>query len=127
MAGASEPQRQTSDQQKVISITFTALIGAGILLALFGAIVAVFGIGNTTVLDIKWGTVEVQTSSVGLAILVVGAALAGIVALRLPAGVQVFFAGKSRFLTNMIGNRGMYFFLVGGVGCILLVLSLVFR
>lgn len=127
MTETSEHQEQTSsEQKKKLSITFTALIWTGILLALFGAVVAVLGLGGTTAFEGKIGDVEIKTASVGLAIFAVGAVLAGIIALRLPKEVGVL-ARKPRSLIEKIANRPIYFFIAGLVGCILLALSFLLK
>jgi hypothetical protein len=81
----SEPRR---------SVTFTALIFFGMLVALVGLVLVAFGLGGTTTFEFSLGEIEVKTTSTGLAILAVGAAISAGVAMNLPEGVQVF--GRTR-------------------------------
>jgi len=53
------------------SITFTALIWLGILLAIAGALIAVLGVGGAVTFDIKYNDMEFHSTNLGLAILVV--------------------------------------------------------
>ncbi|GAC1447669.1 MAG: hypothetical protein PVS3B1_32810 [Ktedonobacteraceae bacterium] len=122
MAENLSEQGQANSKQKKTPITFTALIWSGILIAAFGAIVAVFGVTGATVFEGKIGDIEVKTQSVGLAILVIGAVLAGFIATHLPGDVRIL-ARKPRSLTEKIASRAIYFFIIGVVACILLIIS----
>lgn len=79
------------------SFTYTAIILTGLGLAVFGAIMAVLGLGGATAFDGSLGDTRISTSNVGLAILVVGSLLAGVVALKLPKNVRVFGDIESTF------------------------------
>lgn len=79
-----------------ISITHTALIWVGIGLCIFGAIVAVIGLGGTTTFKVELWKIKAETSQTGLAISIIGALLAGIVAIKLPRHVQTL-AKKSKY------------------------------
>jgi hypothetical protein len=109
--------------QKTFSITFTLLIWAGIALAFLGAIVAILGASNVTVLEGTFGNIEIKTTSVGLAILVIGSLLAGTIALRLPPGVKVL-ARSEQTLTEKIVERPIFLLGWSVVGAILLLISL---
>src|SRR5687767_1422989 len=74
------------------SVTFTALIFVGMAIAIGGLIIIVLGLGGSTRFELKVGEVEVATTSVGLAVLTVGAIMSAVIALKLPEGVQVFGA-----------------------------------
>ncbi len=107
------------------SVTYTALIFAGIALAIAGAVVAILGLGGVTVFEGKAGGAEVKTQSVGLAIMVVGAVLAGTVALKLPKGVTVLSPSEAS-VTERVAERAPILFLVAGSAVVLLIVSLVF-
>lgn len=126
--GQREQRKENeSTEPRTLSVTFTVLIWAGIALAIFGAIVAILGVGGAAAFDGKIGSIEVKTGSVGLAILVVGLIFAGTIALRLPRNVRVLARARKRSLTERIARRAPLFFLAGIIGCILLVLSFFVR
>lgn len=107
-----------------VSITYTALIWAGILLALFGAIVTVMGLGGSIVFEGSVGDIKVKTTQTGLAILVVGAVLSGAIALKLPKGIVVLEKGEKYSFTEKLARRIPILSIVMGiVAIILLVLS----
>jgi len=58
--------------RKRVSITYTALIWTGIVLALFGAVVAVVGLAGSTTFEFGMDKLKVKTTSTGLAILAAG-------------------------------------------------------
>jgi len=88
-----------------VSITYTALIWTGIILSILGAIVAVLGFGGSTVFEGSLGDIKVKTTQTGLAVLVVGAALAGTIALKLPKGVVVLEEGEKYSFTEKLARR----------------------
>jgi len=107
-----------------VSITYTALIWTGIILALFGAITAVLGLGGATVFEGSLGSIKVKTTQTGLAILVVGAALAGTIALKLPKGIVVLEEGEKYSLTEKLARRiPVLSLVIVSVAIILLILS----
>ncbi len=54
-----------------------------------GAVAALLGVGGSTGLELSFGDFKVKTTQVGLSIMVIGAALAGVAAVKLPAGVRI--------------------------------------
>ena len=107
-------------------ITYTALIWTGIILALFGAITAVLGLGGTTVFEASLGNINVKTNQTGLAILAVGAALAGTVALKLPERVRVSEEGEKYSFTEKLVKKtpmAVLSLMIGAVAIILFVLT----
>jgi hypothetical protein len=80
----NSPKRPT-----VPRIAYWLLLGVGIILILFGAIVAAFGLGNPTVLDLKYDKLTIHTTSGGLALVVLGGAfdLAIAVLVRAETGI----------------------------------------
>jgi len=108
------------------SVTFTALIWFGMVLAAVGVVVALLGVGDAVDFNVKLGDAEVTTSSLGLAILAVGALLAGFVATRLPKNVAVFAITQPTFLER-VAQRAGWFLVLAIVAIALLVASLVYR
>ena len=88
------------------SVTFTALVWFGMLLAAAGATVAILGIGNLIEFSGKVAGAEVKTTSLGLAILAIGALLAGVVAIRLPKGTTVYEVTRTPFLDKVTRYAG---------------------
>lgn len=73
-----------------ISITYTAIAWVGLFLAVFGALVAALGLGGVTTFTFKWkDVIELNSTSVGLIIMVTGVILALYQANHLPKGVGV--------------------------------------
>lgn len=73
-----------------ISITFTIIIWVGLLLAVFGAVVAALGLGGVTTFTFKWkDIIELNSTSVGLIIMAAGILLALYQANHLPKGIHV--------------------------------------
>jgi hypothetical protein len=103
------------------SITFTVLIWVGILLAVAGAVVAILGLGGAIEFSAKVGSIELKSTSVGLAICAMGCLLAGYVATRLPKGVQVLGPRHSSFLRR-VSERGGWLI---ALGVVLAVISLI--
>ncbi len=106
-----------------VSITYTALIWTGIILSLFGAIVAILGFGGSTVFEGSLGDIKVKTTQTGLAVLVVGAALASTIALRLPKGIVVLEEGEKYSLTERLARIIPVLFLVILVVAIVLLVA----
>lgn len=88
-----------------VSFTHTALIWTGIILCLIGAGVAILGLGGLTALEVSYNSATVKTTSIGLAILVIGALLSGIVALRLPPDVIVLAEENKYTLTEKLARK----------------------
>jgi TRAP-type C4-dicarboxylate transport system permease small subunit len=73
-----------------ISITFTAIIWVGLLLTVFGALVAALGLGGVTTFSFKWkDVVELNSTSIGLIVMAGGILLTLYQANHLPKGSQV--------------------------------------
>jgi uncharacterized membrane protein YidH (DUF202 family) len=109
------------------SVVYTGLILFGILLAVAGAVIAVLGIGKPSATEVSGGGVDVKTSSVGLVILVVGAGLAGILALKKPGDIELFTDRPARrpLPERIAGNAAIPALAIAAVGVVLLVVSLV--
>jgi hypothetical protein len=105
------------------SITFTALIWFGMLLGAVGAVVAILGVGGAVSFSIKIGSVDANTTSVGLAICVIGCLLAGGVATRLPKGVSVLGRRHSSFM-NWISRHAWWLLALALVAVALFLISL---
>jgi hypothetical protein len=109
------------------SIIYSSLILAGILMAIAGLVIAVLGVGKPSATEISGSGVDVKTSSVGLVILVVGAGLAGILAVKKPSDIELFtnrpMAPTLR--TRVIDNAAIPALAVAVVGVVLLIVSLV--
>jgi uncharacterized membrane protein len=88
------------------SVTYTALIWLGILLVLIGLVVTLLGVGGAVTFDAKINDIEFHTTNLGLAILMVGAVLAALVAIKLPKGVEVFAVQRRTFLDRVAANSG---------------------
>lgn len=121
------PKKKTSKRKrKSISVTFTALVWTGILLAIAGAVVAVLGLGNVTSFQGKIGNIQITTTSIGLVIMIVGSVLAGTIALHLPKDVRVFGETKDTLMEKIVEGVPV-FFGVSLIGCVLLTLTLLLR
>lgn len=108
------------------SVTFTALIWLGMILALLGAIVAILGFGGAITFEGTLGSLKVQTTSVGLAIMIVGAFLSGTVATNLPKNVQVLGDNQEEpFITRIYRRLAPPLFFVGFLGVVLLAIFLI--
>jgi hypothetical protein len=64
-----------------------------------------FGLGGSTAFDVEVGDYAAKTTSVGLAVMALGLGTAALVALKLPAGVEVAVSPKITWLTRLIGRR----------------------
>ncbi len=113
-------------QETKPSITFTALIWLGMLLAVAGAVVAVLGIGGAVTFSAKYGGNEFSTTNLGCAMMMIGAVLAAVVALKLPKGISVFAVQQQSWGDRFAANAGWLAVLAGGT-VLLFVLSLVVR
>jgi hypothetical protein len=72
------------------SIVYSAIVVVGLVLTVLGAIVAVVGVSSSDLFTASLGDARVKTSSVGLAIMVVGAAITVVAAISKPRDVQLF-------------------------------------
>lgn len=83
-----------------VSITHTAIVWTGILLAVFGAVVAAMGFGGVSTFTFKWkDVIELNSTSVGIVIMLTGAILAWYQANHLPKGVGILMkplVGKTK-------------------------------
>jgi hypothetical protein len=105
------------------SYVLSALIITGALIALLGAIATVFGLTGSTTLDISVGeNYTLKTTSAGLALVVIGAALAAFTLKNLPSNTQVF-AGPSS--TPTLSRLQLPAFIVAGLALVGLVISIV--
>jgi hypothetical protein len=97
------------------------------LMAIAGLVIAVLGVGKPSATEISGSGVDVKTSSVGLVILVVGAGLAGILAVKKPSDIELFtdrpMAPTMR--ARVIDNAAIPALAVAVVGVVLLIVSLV--
>ncbi len=109
-------------KEKRISITFTALIWVGILLCIFGAVVAVLGLSGSIAFEAHIGSVEVKTTQTGLAILVVGALLSFFTAQRLPHDVIVL-GDEPTLMEKLVRQVPMVSILMCIITVVLLILS----
>jgi hypothetical protein len=79
--------------KKRVSVTHTAIVWTGLLLALFGAVVAALGLGGVTTFTFKWkDVIELSSASVGIVIMITGALLAWYQANHLPKGARIMMA-----------------------------------
>jgi hypothetical protein len=83
------------------SVTFTALLWLGMLIALSGLLVTLLGTGHAVEFSAKIGDIEIGTTSAGLALLALGLFVDGFVATRLPASVSVFEVRKPTILESI--------------------------
>jgi hypothetical protein len=104
------------------SITFTALIWLGMILAVAGAVVVVLGVGGAVNFSLKASGIELKSTSTGLALCAIGCLLAGGVATRLPPGVAVL-GGRATFM-GWMSRHAWWVLAVGVVIIVLLFLSL---
>ena len=72
------------------SVTYTALIGVGLVLVLLGAVLVALGLGGAAQFSAEAAGAKLSTTNSGLALAGIGAALAGIVAVKMPRHVRVF-------------------------------------
>jgi hypothetical protein len=115
--GAHEPQQR--------SITLTVLIGSYVLVMLVGIVMAIGGKASHLDLSLTTTGFKISTSNVGLALVALGGFLAGLVALRLPKGVQVFAPGNEPSRIKEFARKaGPWLFAVGLVALALILLSL---
>jgi hypothetical protein len=105
------------------SVTFTALLWLGMIIAVAGLIVTLLGAGHAIEFSAKIGETEIKTTSAGLALLALGLFVDGFVATRLPTGVSVFEVRKPTLLET-IAAKALWIFVAAVVVVILCVLSL---
>jgi hypothetical protein len=92
--------------KKQISITYTALIWLGMGLCVAGAVAAILGAGGSTSFELEFGDFKAKTAQVGLSIMVIGAALAGLIAVKLPAGVKVMAVDEAPYtMTEKLARK----------------------
>jgi hypothetical protein len=92
----------------------------GIVLAIGGAVIAVLGLGNPTSVSVEAQGLTVKTTSVGLAIMLVGVLLTAVLLVRKPEGVTLADTSASPR-----SNRALQFvFALFLVGVALLAVSL---
>lgn len=117
-APASPPRR---------SVIYSSLILLGILMAIAGVVIAVLGIGKPSATEISGLGIDVKTSSVGLAILVVGAGLAGILAVKKPSDIELFTDKPAAppLWKRVTDNAAIPALAAAAVGLVLLIVSLV--
>lgn len=72
------------------SVVYSLIILTGLLLAVAGAVIAVLGLSLPDLFEARVGRSEVRTSSVGLAIMVVGSGLALAAGVGKPRDVRIF-------------------------------------
>lgn len=70
-----------------VSVTYTALIFSGLTVMLIGVVLA--ALGGPIATELSLGELQVKTTSLGLALGLLGAGVATMVALNLPEGVTV--------------------------------------
>jgi hypothetical protein len=103
------------------SITLTILIGSYILVVLVGEWAAIGGVASH--LDFSTSGFKISTSNAGLALVVLGGFLAGLVALKLPKGVRVFApGGRPTWQEEFARKAGLPLFAVGLVALALILL-----
>ncbi len=71
------------------SVTLTAMVGVGMLIALGGLVMVIAGLGGSTSFEADLGGFTVSTGSTGLAVIVLGLGFAGFVMARIPAGASL--------------------------------------
>jgi uncharacterized membrane protein YidH (DUF202 family) len=72
-----------------ISWIYSGAVLVGIVLVIGGAVIAVLGLGNPTSVSIEARGLTVKTTSVGLAIMLIGVLLTAILLARKPEGVTL--------------------------------------
>jgi hypothetical protein len=92
--------------RKEASVTFTALVFFGMLIAVVGLIILLLGLGGATTFSIEVGDSKLSTTSTGLAVLGIGAGLSALVALNLPEGVRVFGPTPPRWSDRLRAAAG---------------------
>lgn len=108
------------------SVTFTILIFVGMVIALVGLVILLMGLGGATTLEFSVAGAEVKTTSAGLGVLAAGCALSAVVALNLPANVQVFGPTPAT-PTERLRRLGMPLLVVCAVCIIALLISIMVR
>jgi uncharacterized membrane protein YidH (DUF202 family) len=113
-------------ETKHLSVTFTALIWTGLIVVLAGVAMTAFGSLDTgATIEVSWGKARLKTVHVGLALVIVGALLAGIVSLRLPKNVRVFAGhmGRTERLASRIGGPSLVGAIIATVVLILMLIK----
>jgi hypothetical protein len=114
--------------KKEKSVTFTALVWLCMFLMIFGAVVAVLGLGGSTFLQFAIQDTQIKTTNVGLAIMGIAALTITFFIAKHPKDVQLFGANdKSQVsLTEKIMDTAPTLWLSIGIVCIVLALVLFF-
>lgn len=104
--------------------TYTALIWTGIILCLTGTIIAIIGLGEPNATEISFKDFKIKTTQTGLLILLVGAILAGIVAVKLPKDTVVLTAeNKYSFTEKLVRILPLVSLLLGLIAVVWLIIS----
>lgn len=108
--------------KKEKSVTFTALIWLCMLLMIFGAVVAVLGLGGSTFLQFEVQDTTIKTTNVGLAIMAIAGFVITLFIAKHPKDVQLFGAGKDSQtdLIEKIVDIGPIPWLSTGIVCAIL-------
>jgi hypothetical protein len=106
------------------SVIFSLLILVGMFITLVGLVMTLFGLGGSTTFDLSFDKAKVSTTSTGLAVMVIGAAMSAGVAMKLPANVEVFGPTETPFPARLKRLTPL-FLVVAAVGVVGLVVSLV--
>jgi uncharacterized membrane protein YidH (DUF202 family) len=72
------------------SIVYSAIVVVSLAMTVLGAVVAVMGVSSGGLFSASVGDAHVKTTSVGLAIMVVGALVTVVTATRKPRDIQLF-------------------------------------
>ncbi|MDM8551504.1 hypothetical protein QUF72_15565 [Desulfobacterales bacterium HSG2] len=118
-------KKKNSRRRRRISITFTVLIWLGIIMTATGVIVSILDINGVTTFEFTWNNITFKAIDTGLIIMITGALLAGVIAVRLPKDVEVFSARKLDITEKISEMLGLPLILLSALGIILLVLSFI--
>ena len=111
-----------------IPFTFTFLIWIGIFIVLYGLLIIAFP-GRVPgeeqlIFILKFLGIEIQTNSMGLAILTVGSFLSGAMAIKVPKGIMVLGeGGKKRSFTEKLARKIPFFAFLIIAGAIYLLIK----
>jgi uncharacterized membrane protein YidH (DUF202 family) len=72
------------------SIVYSAIVVVSLAMTVLGAVVAVIGVSSGGLFSASIGDAHVKTTSVGLSIMVVGALVTVVTAIRKPRDIQLF-------------------------------------
>ena len=79
-----------------LSITHTALVWMGIIICLIGLWLTLFGAKDVTIFEGTIGNIQFKTSHIGLILISIGSLLSGLVATKVPSGVRLLSASKTK-------------------------------